>query len=199
MIGAFFGASPSELRQFSVGLGKVSITNEAIRFENYPFESSIASVKGMISSEDILNICTNAFPPTVRVGNELLFISAEHKQDLSSFAIKNNLPPINRPELWDWILEPFLDTEFSEESKEQTYTLLAEYALTRREVDELRNKVDRQMMKYNFDTMLWEWGMFSALDVLLAMRPKLKKADFRHFYDQVMEIAIRPDAKVDNQ
>ena len=196
MIGSLFGASPRELKQFSVGLGKVSFNNEAISFENYPFENSIASIKGLIPSEDILSICTSTHPPTIRVGNELLFIAAEHKQDLFSFAKHNNLPLINRPELWDWILEPFLDTAFSDEVKARTYTRLAEYALTRQETDELRDQVGRQMMKYNFDTMLWEWGMFSALDVLLAMRPKLKRAAFKLFYDRVMEIAMRPDAKI---
>lgn len=46
------------------------------------------------------------------------------------------------------------------------------------------------MLKYNFDTMLWEWGGFDASDVLRAMRTKYRKEEFEDFYRRVMEIAL---------
>ena len=132
------------------------------------------------------------------MGHELIFISAEHKQDLSAFADRNKISLFERVELWAWILEPFLDTEFTDEHKERLYNLLEKYELNRQTVDCLRETVKEQMMKYNFDTMLWEWGMFGALDVLQAMRPKLSSADFNSFYKHVMEIALRPDSMDEN-
>ena len=191
--GAFFGSTETEMKQFFADLGQVTFNNDTLIIKNYPFDNSSISTKPIITSKDILNICTKSAPPTIRIDNELIFISAEHKQELATFADQNKIPLSDRPELWDWILEPFLDTEFTDENKENLYNLLEKYEVNRQTVDSLRRTVKEQMMKYNFDTMLWEWGMFSALDVLQAMRPKLNSADFKLFYKQVMEIALRPD------
>lgn len=191
--GAFFGSTEKELKQFFVHLGQVIFDADSLTFKNYPFDNSVVSVNSRITSKDILNVCIKSAPPTIRVDNELLFISAEHKNDLEVFANRNKIELSDRVELWDWILEPFLDTEFTDEQKERLYGLLEKYQLSRQTVDQLRETVKEQMMKYNFDTMLWEWGMFGALDVLQAMRPKLNPTDFDSFYKQVMEIALRPD------
>ena len=191
--GAFFGSTETEIKQFFVELGEVTFNTASLTFKNYPFDNSVVSVNSKISSKDIINICIKSAPPTIKVGNELLFISAVHKQDLAAFADQNKIPLSDRVELWGWILEPFLDTEFTDERKERLYNLLEKYELNRQTVDHLREIVKEQMMKYNFDTMLWEWGMFGPLDVLQAMRPKLNSEDFNSFYKQVMEIALRPD------
>ncbi len=192
--GTFFCSTETEMKQFFAGLGEVTFDMESLTFKNYPFDNSFVSVSPKITSRDIVNICIKSAPPTIRIGNELIFISAEHRQELSAFADRNKISLSDRVELWDWILEPFLDTEFTEEHKERLYILLEKYDLDRPNVDRLREIVKDQMMKYNFDTMLWEWGMFGALDVLQAMKPKLNPKDFNSFYKQVMEIALRPDS-----
>jgi len=46
------------------------------------------------------------------------------------------------------------------------------------------------MLKYNFDTMLWEWCFLGTLDVLSAMRTKYKKEQYKEFYERVMKIAL---------
>jgi hypothetical protein len=191
--GAFFGSTERELKQFFVDLGQVTFGSDFLAFKNYPFEHSVVSTNQTIASKGILNVCIKSSPPTIRVDNDLIFISAMQKQDLAEFADRNKIPLSDRPELWDWILEPFLDTEFDDEHKERIYILLEKYQLDRLTVDCLRRTVKEQMMKYNFDTMLWEWGMFGALDVLEAMRPNLSTENFKAFYKQVMEIALRPD------
>jgi hypothetical protein len=192
--GASFGSTETELKAFFVNLGQVTFDITSLTFRNYPFDNSVVSANSEISSKDMINICLKSAPPTIKVSNELIFISAEHKQDLAAFANRNKISLCERVELWDWILEPFLDTDFTDEHKERLYRLLERYELNRQTVDHLRETVKEQMMKYNFDTMLWEWGMFGALDVLQAMRPKLNSEDFNSFYKQVMEIALRPDS-----
>ncbi len=182
-----------EMKQFFPSLGKITFATDSLKFEDYPFDCSFVSTNPVLNIKDIINICVNSAPPTVKVDNELIFISAEHKQKLIDFAEKNNLPFSDRPALWDWILEPFLDTEFTAEDKERIYILLEKYELGRETVDKLRETVTEQMIKYNFETMLWEWTMFSALDVLNAMKPRLTPNEFKIFYKQVMEIALRPD------
>jgi hypothetical protein len=57
-------------------------------------------------------------------------------------------------------------------------------------VKSLRAEVENQMLKYNFDTMLWEWGGFGASDVLRAMRTKYNKNEFSDFYERVMKTAL---------
>ncbi len=195
---ASFGLTETEMKQFSVDLGQVTFDADALTFKNYPFAQSVASSNSIIASKDILNVCIKSFPPTIRVNNDLIFISAERQQDLESFAGRNNILLFDRPEIWGWILDPFLDTEFTDEHRERLYNLLEKYELDRQTVDKLRETVKEQMMKYNFDTMLWEWQMFGALDVLQAVRPKLNSEDFEGFYKLVMDIAIRPDT-MDNK
>lgn len=192
--GSFFGSTETEMKQFFADLGEVTFDKESLTFKNYPFDNSFVSANSKITSKDIVNICSKSFPPTIRVGDELIFISAKQKENLTAFADRNKIAISDRVELWGWILEPFLDTEFTDEHKERLYSLLAKYNLDRQNVDLLRETVKEQMMKYNFDTMLWEWGMFGALDVLQAMKPKLNPEDFNSFYKQVMEIALRPDS-----
>ena len=192
--GAFFGSTETEMKQFFVDLGQVAFDADSLIIKNYPFDNSVVSTNSKLKAIDIVNICIKSTPPTIRVGNELIFISAIQKEDLITFAHQNKIAISDRVELWDWILEPFLDTEFTDEHKEKFYSLLEKYDLDRQKVDRLRETVKEQMMKYNFDTMLWEWGMFGALDVLQAMRPKLNSEDFNSFYSQVMEIALRPDS-----
>lgn len=191
--GAFFGSTELEMKLFFVDLGQVTFYADSLALNNYPFDNSFLSGNSTISSKNILNICIKSAPPTIRVDNELIFISAKNKQELAEFADRNKISLSDRVDLWDWILEPFLDTEFTDEHKERIYKLLEKYELSRQTVDHIRETVKGQMMKYNFDTMLWEWGMFGALDVLQAMRPKLSSRDFNSFYKQVMEIALRPD------
>ena len=59
------------------------------------------------------------------------------------------------------------------------------------EINSIRNEVKDQMMKYNFDTMLWEWGGLGLEDVLAAMRAKYNKVKFDDFFKRAMEIQFR--------
>jgi len=190
---AELGSTSTEIKNFFADFGEVTFNDDTVIFDSYPFSNATASTKPVITAKEIINICIKAVPPTIRVGDELLYVSAVRRQELTSFAERNGILLYDRHELWDCILEPFLDTEFTEETCERIYTVLAKYNLDRQTVDAWRKRVREQMIKYNFDSMLWEWGMFSSMDVLLAMRPKLSSADFNLFYKEVMEIALRPD------
>jgi hypothetical protein len=99
--GAFFGSTELELRQFFIGLGQVTFDIASITFKNYPFENSVISTNSTITSKDIINICIESAPPTIRIVNDLIFISAEHKEDLKKFAEhnKNHLSDRFEPQL----------------------------------------------------------------------------------------------------
>ncbi|MGG7551806.1 DUF7079 family protein [Chryseobacterium arthrosphaerae] len=185
-----FRSSKSEIREFLVSLGQLSFADDSLTIKNYPFEPSIAYRQNTFPSEQIDDIDFTSSPPTCRIGNELLFLSAEQKTELKKFAGRNNIKTVKRPMIWEWILEPFLDTEFTAETDQKLTQILAKFGLTAEQVQNLRAEVETQMLKYNFDTMLWEWCGFDASDVLRAMRTKYQKAEFEDFYQRVMEIAL---------
>jgi hypothetical protein len=92
--------------------------------------------------------------------------------------------------IWEMILEPFLDTEFTDDTNQRLNSNLEKFGLSKDHVDDLRKEVKTQMLKYNFDTMIWEWGGLDASDVLKAMRTKYKSDEFKDFYKRVMKISL---------
>lgn len=166
------------------------IEKNSICIKDYPFEPSIAFKKNKITAEEITEMNIASYPPTIRIRNELIFLSKEHESELQSFADVNQINIVERDDIWSWILEPFLDTEYSIETDKMLSERLLAYGLTEVFIFNIRKEVKTQMLKYNFDTMLWEWVHLGALDVLLAMRTKYDKKQFADFYWRVMEIAL---------
>ncbi len=187
---SMFSTSKSEVEELLVSTGQLTIGGDFIKIENYAFEPSIAYRQSIFKTDQIDDIDFIAYPPTFRVGDELIFLTAEKKVELEEFAKKNNIKTVERSWIWTWILEPFLDTEYTIETDERLTKLIVSYGLTTDQVKSLRAEVKTQMLKYNFDTMLWEWGGFDASDVLRAMRTKYKKDEYKDFYRRVMEIAL---------
>lgn len=185
-----FSTSKSEVKELLVSTGQLTIGADFLKIENYLFEPSIAYGQKIFKPDQIDDIDSKSYPPTIRVGDELIFLPREKKDELEEFAKRNNIQTIERPMIWCWILEPFLDTEFTTETDERLTKLLDSYGLTIDKVKSLRTEVETQMLKYNFDTMLWEWGGFDASDVLRAMRTKYDKDEFKDFYRRVMEITL---------
>lgn len=178
------------MNELLVSTGQLTIGDDFLKIENYPFKPSIAYRQTIFKTNQIDDIDFQSYPPTFKVGNELIFLTSEKKVELEEFAKKNNIKTVERPMIWGWILEPFLDTEFTTETDERLTKLLINYGLKADQIKSLRSEVETQMLKYNFDTMLWEWGGFDASDVLRAMRTKYKKAEFEDFYKRVMNIAL---------
>ncbi len=185
-----FSTSKSEVHELLVSTGQLTIGEDFLKIENYPFEPSIAYKLNTFKTNQIDDIDFKSYPPTFRVNQELIFLTSEKKVELEEFAKKNNIKSVERPMIWGWILEPFLDTEFTKETDERLTKLLNNYGLTIDQLKSIRTEVETQMLKYNFDTMLWEWVGFNASDVLRAMRTKYKKDEFEDFYKRVMKIAL---------
>jgi hypothetical protein len=185
-----FSTSKDEVKELLVDLGEVTIGQDILTFTDYPFRPSIAFKQATFKPSDIDNIDPTGYPPTIKVGNELLFVRAKQKDELKKFVADNNIKTVDRLDIWSWILEPFLDTEFTAETDQRLTTLLEDYGLTADKVKSLRAEVETQMLKYNFDTMLWEWCGLGVSDVLRAMRTKYNKEQYREFYKRAMEIAL---------
>ncbi len=188
-----FFSSPDEIKQMLTSWGNISVEPDKLVIHAYLFEPSQIFSRNELLPGDIIDINLDSAPPTVRVGKELIFISAMEREKLAQFASAHHIPVIKRPDLWDWLLEPYLDTEYTDETHQRLAALLAGYGLTEDKVEDIRKEVENQMYKYNFDTMLWEWAHLGAVDVLCAMRPKYGNERFAYFYHYVMSIALLPD------
>ena len=102
------------------GIGESDIGLIEIKFKNYPFQPSIAFRKRIIPAKLISSIYPNTSPLTISVDNDLIFVSRELRTELMEFAKRNKIHILDRYSNWDYITEPFLDTEFSDEQKIKT-------------------------------------------------------------------------------
>jgi hypothetical protein len=190
-VGSFFGASAYELEHFMCGIGEAVIADTTITIRNYPFEPSLVFPEKVISVNELDAISWNSYPPLLKIGKEVIFISREKSEELRMFAERNGVQIFEGSLSWDWLLEPYLDTEYTNEIHERVMQRLQENGIEKQEVERIRREVGDQMNKYNFDTMLWEWGRLGLMDVLCAMRVKYTKKEFADFYHRAMEIQLR--------
>lgn len=185
--------------EFFNSLGDVIFEENAFFIFRYPFEPSVAFGRDTFIARELKDVDIKAYPPNIHIGDELIFIHAGKREELEKFANRNGIQIVQRPVIWDWILEPFLDTEFTKETEIQFFKNLAEFGLSEEDVNGIRSEVSEQMIKYNFDSMLWEWASLGALDVLNAIRPIYNEVQFDAFYKRVMQIALRDKVDAERQ
>ncbi|NMM48903.1 hypothetical protein [Marinigracilibium pacificum] len=191
LIGAFFGSSEYEMKNLLCGIGESEILRSEIKISKYPFEPSSIFPEKVIVANEISAISWNSYPPLIRIDNEVIFISREYSDQLRKFAVRNKIQTFEATRNWDWLLEPYVDTEYTDETDQRLRELLENNGILNEEIDTIRNEVKKQMFKYNFDTMLWDWGGLGLSDVLAAMRVKYNKEQFADFYKRAMEIQLR--------
>lgn len=185
-----FGSTEMEIRQFFPVWHPVLIEGHYLVYQDYPFEPSVAFQEKYISISSIQNIDLQHGPPTLLVKNELIGFPADQKEELNLIASAYNIPIVSRPHIWSFILEPFLDQEFTESENQNTFQYLLNFGISRAEVDAWRHLVGKQMMKYNFDTMLWDWTDLNIFDMLAAMLPKYDRTQFKMLYEVAMDISL---------
>ena len=189
--GAFFNSSEYEMKNLLCGIGKSKIIENEIEISDYPFEPSIAYPNKTFKANEIDSMSLDFGICKIYVDNDIIFVSADKKEELKKFAKNNKVKLTEHSWNWDWILEPYLDTEFTQENEQRVLERLIESEIKKQEVDQIRDKVGKQMFKYNFDTMLWDWCSLGLTDVLSAMRAKYDRNEFRDFYKRAIEIDKR--------
>ena len=180
-----------KMKKLFCGIGKSDIQKDQILITDYPLEPSIVYPKNQITAHEIDSICIEFGPCKIHCKGDIIFVSAEKKEALKEFAEANKIELSQHSWNWDWILEPYLDTEFTEENNKRVIDRLHENGVEKIEVEEIRSEVGKQMYKYNFSTMLWEWTSLGLNDVLSAMRAKYNTQKFRTFYKKALEIDQR--------
>lgn len=191
----FFRLSEYEIKNLLCGLGKSEIRDNEIYISDYPFQPSIAYPEKSILAKDIQYISADFDTCRVYIQDDIVFITSLQKQELLAFANKHMIQLKKHSWNWDWLLEPYLDTELTPENKKLVRERLREVGIDKLETDEIRKEVERQMIKYNFETMLWDWSSLGLHDVLCAMRAKYGKTEFEVFYKRAIEIDKRSKIK----
>ncbi|MGW5919275.1 hypothetical protein ACWFPY_09790 [Nocardia fluminea] len=172
-----------------------------IRFVDYPFAGASVYPEGVIAVSAITEADPGAIRPYLRtVAGEMLFVHAEHRRALDEFCRRNAIALHRRLDIWSDLLEPFLDTWFDAEDQQATEARLHAVGLGSAEIVEIRGFVERAMMSYNFDSMLWEWVYLGLYDLLCAangvlVRPEAQASlgDPVALYRWAMEIAGRAE------
>ncbi len=183
--------SKVQAKHLLCGIGKSLIQEKQVIISDYPFQPSVAFPNKIIPENEMQFICVDFGVCEIHVLDDVIFVSASYKEELKAFAIRNNIALIKHSWNWDWILEPYLDTEFTDEIERRTFERLAENGIEKSELVDIRAEVGQQMYKYNFDTMLWDWCSLGLSDVLSAMRAKYTKNEYNDFYRRALEIHLR--------
>ena len=175
----------------------IKFFDDSIGFSNYVFSpSKVYSKSSMkkILAEKIDEIDLQGAPPVLKIGDELIFVSAEHRSELESFASRNNIAVQTRFDIWDAILEPFIDTEFPPENAKRNKENLERYGLGEEQVQKWRERVGETMVAYNFGTGLWDWAHLGLWDLLnayqLGLGEKLTEEQYAQLYWDSMKIAL---------
>lgn len=180
-----------KIKKFNFSIGESEIHDDYILIKNYPYGPSSIFPNKKINHAEISEIHLDSYPPTIKIQNELIFISRNNIEALKEFAKKNKIKTTRRNNNWSLLTEPFLDNEFDEQQKNRTAHMLETNGVPKKEIDALRREIAEPMRRYNFETMLWEWGDLSLQDVLSAMQVAYGEKEFEMFYWKAMEVEIR--------
>jgi hypothetical protein len=189
--GGFLGTLGYKGDNLICGIGESKICDTEIEILKYPFKPSVVYFNNKIKVDQISAICFDAYPPLIRIENEVIIVSRENADALKKFAERNNIQLFVETRNWNWILEPYVDTEYMAEDDRRISELLNENGISKSEIDQIRDEVGKQMYKYNFGTMLWDWCSLGLQDVLSAMNAKYNENEFADFYKRAMEIELR--------
>jgi hypothetical protein len=162
----------------------------ALVLEGYPFPRGGRPAR--IPAESLGEVCVGWLPPAVRTREgEYLFVPAEQAEELADFASRHGIPFVRREDVWSFILEEFLDTEFSPELQEGTLRVLESTGVSRAETQAMRALVGKRMLARTWAS--WEWQHYGLYDVLSAMRPFTFTTgwSFSRFYAESMRLAER--------
>jgi len=178
-------------------MNNVTFKPELIVFNSYPFPGASVFPHGAVPYTSIRDVDPTATPPEIRLNTgETLFISATYNDDFAAVIIKHNLKVCQRVDLWALLLEPFLDTSFTQEQKEQTLRVLENFNVGREEAKKIRKCVATKMYAYN--SIHWDWvhlGLADLLEASLPIKPfiryRLFNSRFIKLYKYAMSIAER--------
>lgn len=178
--------------------GNVEFTATGIRFASYPYPPARCVATGGVEWRQAKSIDSTALPPELRIDGEILFVPAESRDALIEASSRHGVADIRYVDIWSLLLEPFLDTAFTDDNEQRTQSVLLANGVREGEVTRVRSEVGECMRRYNQNSGLWDWRHLGLMDVLDAHRGRLsgracRLSDeaFERFYWAAMELALR--------
>lgn len=175
---------------------KLVIDNESIKI-SLPYEPSLHYGKKNLSYNEIECVIEGYIWPALKTRTNEIFIfeySEEDKANLSKYAKDKNIPIEEYYDVWSDILEPFLDTEYTESTREIINNRLNKCGLDKSIIKQIRTEIQELIEDYNKNSGLWDWINLNMNDLLDACigkinkNTKMTKAYFEEYYWFVMSI-----------
>jgi hypothetical protein len=161
----------------------VEVRTDRLAFRAYPFVPASVYPSGEVAPSAIRDHDPYGAPPEVRLHTgETLFIPGGRGAELKSFGQGHAAPLVRRTDVWDLLLEPFVDTEFDEAAQRRTEQGLLGVGVSLEEIAEIRNRFGPAMRAYN--GVLWDWAHLGLYDLVHALGGALTAP----------ELALDPDA-----
>lgn len=166
--------------------------DDQIIFDDYPFNCASIYKSLKISAPEIEFILPKRTPPEIWLkSGEIIFINEESLEDLVGFADRFSIPLANRFDVWSFLTEDCLDTEFSLDQQNRTLDLLAQSGIPVEETSQIRLRIRKRLLAAN--SFWWEWIHLGQYDMLRANQGTFSFLNnrFNKLYWDSMEIAHR--------
>ncbi len=139
-------------------------TDRIVLPRGYFCKHSLVAEPSEIPVQIINEVNLQTFPPSLLIHHkEVIFLPRISNEELKDFVTRNELPLSQRFDIWNAIIEPFLDTEFDEEEQKATLRQLALNGIPEQEVKAIRRKIRFPMALNMF---AWEWVYLGQFDYL---------------------------------
>ncbi len=165
-----------------------------ITLKDYPFPVTKTRT---INQKDIIAF-VDWFPPAIITKQEeILFIPRTQIELLVEFTDQHKIHKDDTIDVWSLILDPFLDTEFSAESTENTIRLIESLGIVRKETLAFRKQLEKPMLLHTMLT--WEWQHYGFYDLLTVMKKHYqikmmfnRQKKWLAFYQHAITVALTP-------
>jgi len=180
-------------------IAELLFCKDAIEVVSYPFDTASIRAGGRVTPEVIAYVRTHRIPcEIVLLTGEVLFTGMRDKVFLEYFIKQHGIKTVDDVDVWALLCEPFLDTEIDEEAQMATSDKLAACGFVRTQVNDIRNRIGRTMMRHN--ALVWEsvhMGLFHVLqwygrgDCGCGWKWWQKRQKRQEFYDWACAIAAK--------
>lgn len=162
-----------------------------IVFNRYEFKtSSSLRQNNAIQIKTINEVILETHPLSIIINkNEILFVPENQRKDLMKIVHENQITISKRYDIWQGLMEPFLETPPSSSEQNETHQKLLNNGLTHNEVLDIRERLKKVMQ--GWASICWNRNYLGQYDLLLNKK-EIYALHFPHnFYWWTMKIALR--------
>ena len=164
------------------------ILEDCIVFDFYEFRFSSLRKNNMLTLDRIKEVDFTTIPYSMEIDQgELIFFNHNDTERIKAFTEKHKLPVANKPDVWELLCAPFLDTEFNEAEIKLNTAKLEQLHFSTSAIKKIQKKI-----KYTL-VGTWEWQYLGHWDVLAAKQARslVYRFNGKQFYWWTMETALQ--------